>query len=50
MCSPKRATALHDGIPGSRLVVLERSGHMGHIEEPQEFAGAIAELGAPSTR
>ena len=25
----------------SRLLVLEHSGHMGHIEEPQAFAEAV---------
>ena len=35
---------LHDGIPESRLVLLTRSGHMGHVEEPNAFAGAIREF------
>ena len=35
------ATMLHNGIPGSQLVVLEKSGHMGHIEEPEAFARSI---------
>ncbi len=30
--------------PDSRLVVLPRSGHMGHIEEPRPFADAVAAL------
>jgi len=34
---------LHDAIPDARLVILPRSGHMGHIEEPLAFAGTIHE-------
>jgi pimeloyl-ACP methyl ester carboxylesterase len=32
---------LHEGIPGSELVVLEDSGHFGHVEEPDAFARAV---------
>jgi pimeloyl-ACP methyl ester carboxylesterase len=32
---------IHAGIPGSRLLLLEHSGHMGHIEEPAAFASGI---------
>jgi proline iminopeptidase len=39
--SEKFANVIHAGIPGSRLVILEHSGHMGHIEEPAAFAGGI---------
>ncbi|MBP2703091.1 alpha/beta hydrolase [Microbispora sp. RL4-1S] len=42
ICGPRWAEELHRGIPGSRLVVLERSGHFGHIEEPAAFADAVA--------
>nr|WP_275935758.1 sigma factor [Herbidospora sakaeratensis] len=28
-------------IPGARLTVLDESGHMGHLEQPEEFVGAI---------
>ena len=35
------AEELHTGITGSTLVVLEHSGHMGHIEEPPAFASAV---------
>ena len=41
VCSPKFAEAMHGGIAGSRLVVLAHSGHMGHVEEPAAFTGAI---------
>jgi proline iminopeptidase len=41
VCSPKQAQVLHAGIPGSRLVELDRSGHLGHLEQPVEFARAV---------
>lgn len=45
---------MHREIDGSRLVVLENSGHMGHIEEPAAFAEALTrhleEAGAHSGR
>ncbi|MGW3290245.1 alpha/beta fold hydrolase [Streptomyces sp. NPDC001002] len=42
ICGMKWAQELHGLIPGAELLVLENSGHFGHIEEPEEFAGAIA--------
>ena len=39
--SEKFGRMLHEGIHGSRLLVLERSGHMGHIEEPAAFSQGI---------
>jgi len=42
ICSQKMAERLHQGIHGSQLVVLGQSGHMGHVEEPEQFASAIA--------
>ncbi|MFJ6081430.1 alpha/beta fold hydrolase [Streptomyces sp. NPDC092369] len=42
ICGMKWADELHALIPGSRLLVLENSGHFGHVEEPEEFAGAVA--------
>ncbi|MBF0291082.1 MAG: alpha/beta hydrolase [Nitrospinae bacterium] len=42
--SVKYAEALRDGIPGARLTVLEKSGHMGHIEEPKAFNAAVKEF------
>ncbi|GAB3933364.1 alpha/beta fold hydrolase [Micromonospora vulcania] len=44
ICGPRWAEQLHDGLKDSRLVVLERSGHFGHIEQPVEFTEAVAEL------
>jgi pimeloyl-ACP methyl ester carboxylesterase len=42
VCGVRWAEELHKLIPGSRLVVLERSGHFGHLEEPERFADEIA--------
>ncbi len=39
--SMKFGRMLHDGIRGSRLLVLEHSGHMGHLEEPEAFSAGI---------
>ncbi|WP_369371586.1 alpha/beta fold hydrolase [Promicromonospora sp. Populi] len=44
ICGPRWAQELHDRIPGSRLAVLADSGHFGHIEQPGEFARAIADF------
>jgi pimeloyl-ACP methyl ester carboxylesterase len=41
ICGPRWAKELHDLIPGSRLVILENSGHMGHREEPERFVDAV---------
>jgi proline iminopeptidase len=41
ICGPRWAGELHEGIPGSELVVLEDSGHFGHLEEPDAFARAV---------
>jgi pimeloyl-ACP methyl ester carboxylesterase len=42
ICGPRWAGELHEGIPGAGLVVLEESGHFGHLEQPAEFARAVA--------
>lgn len=42
ICSPAQARVIQGGIAGSQLVVLERSGHMGHLEQPVEHAAAVA--------
>lgn len=44
ICGPRWAQELHDLIPDSRLVVLEHSGHLGHLEEPERFAAAIRDF------
>ncbi|WTW99088.1 alpha/beta hydrolase [Streptomycetaceae bacterium NBC_01309] len=42
VCGVRWSEELHGLIPDSRLLVLERSGHFGHLEEPGLFAGAVA--------
>jgi proline iminopeptidase len=44
VCSAKMAAVMHDGIPGSRLVTLAHSGHMGHLEQPRELVAAISDF------
>lgn len=39
--APSTAWKIHKGIPGSRFVVFERSGHMPFFEEPEAFARAV---------
>ena len=38
---PSQARTLREGISHSALIVLERSGHMPWLEEPDAFFGAI---------
>jgi proline iminopeptidase len=44
ICGTRWASMLHDGIPGSRLTLLADSGHMGHLEQPEDFIRAVAEF------
>jgi proline iminopeptidase len=46
LCGPRWARELHDGISGSQLTILERSGHMAHLEEPEAFSRAVAGFSA----
>ncbi|GLY02456.1 alpha/beta fold hydrolase [Actinoplanes sp. NBRC 101535] len=41
ICGPVWAEALHRSIVGSRLVMLEDSGHFGQVEEPDRFLDAV---------
>ncbi|MFJ3672525.1 alpha/beta fold hydrolase [Streptomyces sp. NPDC090106] len=41
ICGPRWAFAMDELIPDSQLLVLENSGHMGHIEEPELFAETV---------
>ncbi|MFG2356903.1 alpha/beta fold hydrolase [Streptomyces sp. NPDC048521] len=51
ICGVRWGRELHELIPDSRLLILENSGHMGHIEEPELFAdvirGFVLETAAP---
>ncbi|MFF8910811.1 alpha/beta fold hydrolase [Streptomyces olivaceoviridis] len=44
ICGPRWGLELDELIPDSRLLVLENSGHMGHIEEPERFADAVRDF------
>jgi proline iminopeptidase len=46
ICPLNSARELADGIPGAELVVLEQSGHFGHIEEPEVFRDAVLKFAA----
>jgi proline iminopeptidase len=41
---PHWARQVRESVTSSRLVVLHRSGHFGHIEEPYAFAQAVADF------
>jgi proline iminopeptidase len=41
VCPPSRAKIMHEGIANSELVVLEESGHLPHVEEPEAFFEAV---------
>lgn len=42
ICGPKWARMEHKGIKGSQLTVFEDSGHFAHLEQPADFARAVA--------
>lgn len=41
VCPPSQAKIMHERIPNSELVVLERSGHLAHVERPEAFFAAV---------
>ncbi|MFJ7495200.1 alpha/beta hydrolase [Streptomyces sp. NPDC097727] len=41
ICGMRWGLELDELIPDSRLLVLENSGHMGHLEEPETFADGV---------
>ncbi|MFC8520979.1 alpha/beta fold hydrolase [Streptomyces sp. NPDC057257] len=49
ICGVGWARELHRLIPRSELLIMENSGHFGHIEEPEEFARAVAGFVIPCT-
>ncbi len=42
ICGVRWGTELSELIPRARLLILENSGHMGHLEEPDPFADAVS--------
>ncbi|GIG02919.1 alpha/beta fold hydrolase [Catellatospora citrea] len=44
ICGPVWAQMLHEGIPGSRLVIFENSGHFAQFEEPDAYIEAVTSL------
>jgi proline iminopeptidase len=44
VCSPAIASELARGLSDAELVVLEASGHFGHVEQPDAFAAAVLEF------
>jgi proline iminopeptidase len=46
VCGPRWAETMHAGIPGSKLVILESSGHFLYLEEEEAFARAVREFAA----
>jgi 3-oxoadipate enol-lactonase len=38
---PEQQQALHEAIPSSRLVVLERAGHLANLDRPDAFTAAL---------
>ncbi|MER6948190.1 alpha/beta hydrolase [Nonomuraea sp. NPDC000554] len=41
ICGPLWGRQLHEGILRSQFVLLDKSGHLGHLEEPDAFTSAI---------
>jgi pimeloyl-ACP methyl ester carboxylesterase len=41
--------ALHEQVPGSRLVVFEGAGHFPQVEDPGRFAGVVGDFVATTT-
>ncbi len=39
--TPRAARVLHEGIPGSELVVIPDSGHMSYVEAPEPYLDAV---------
>ncbi|WP_046730244.1 alpha/beta fold hydrolase [Streptomyces humi] len=44
ICGPRWGLELDELIPDSQLLMLENSGHLGHIEEPLVFADAVRDF------
>lgn len=44
LAPPSHGTALHDGIPGSLLRVIEGAGHMAHLEKAVQFNRLVTDF------
>lgn len=40
-CTVERSEEIHREVPGSKLVVIEKAGHMAHVEQPKPYQAAI---------
>ncbi|MGH7680702.1 MAG: proline iminopeptidase, partial [Candidatus Eiseniibacteriota bacterium] len=47
-CEPSLSRAMHDKIPGSKLVVFPQSGHMTFVDQPVLFVRAVDDFLHPS--
>ncbi|MFD7480833.1 alpha/beta fold hydrolase [Streptomyces sp. NPDC059837] len=50
ICGVRWAEELHRLIPGSELLILESSGHFGHLEEPEAFSPAVTRFVTATAR
>jgi pimeloyl-ACP methyl ester carboxylesterase len=41
ICGVRWAKELNSLVPRAQLVILEKSGHLGQLEEPEAFAQAV---------
>lgn len=44
ICGPRWARMIHEAVPSSRLAVLDRTGHLGHIESPGKLTAAVVDF------
>ena len=42
--TPRAARVLHEGIPGSELVVIPGTGHMSYVEAPERYMDAVRDF------
>ncbi|WP_179855531.1 alpha/beta fold hydrolase [Paractinoplanes atraurantiacus] len=50
ICGERWAREIHELIPGSRLLILEHSGHLGNVEEPERFQDSVLRFIAAQPR
>jgi proline iminopeptidase len=44
ICGPQWAREIHQEIPGAQLAVLQDTGHVAHVEKPEQFAALVVEF------